>query len=194
MTPQVIPPNTREALAGLPFSIGEFTYGVPRIRWWGEPATLKIGKFCSLADNIEIFLGGNHRIDWVTTYPFPAIADWPEAAEITGHPSTNGDVIIGNDVWICSAAIIASGVTIGDGAVIGSRAVVTKDVPPYGIAMGNPAQTVRKRFDDKTIERLLAARWWDWDVERIRASIPLLASSQIEDFLAAAEAELGVER
>src|SRR5215210_9238627 len=94
------PPSTREALAHFGFKIGEFSYGVPNISWWGEPATLVIGKFCSFADGINILLGGNHRVDWVTTYPFSTLNEWPEASHIPGHPATNGDVVIGNDVWI----------------------------------------------------------------------------------------------
>lgn len=70
---QVTPPSTREALRQFGFKIGEFSYGVPTIWWWNEPATLVIGNFCSFANGIEIFLGGNHRVDWVTTYPFSKI-------------------------------------------------------------------------------------------------------------------------
>lgn len=57
------------------------------------------------------------------------------------------------------------GVTIGDGAVVGSRAVVTKDVAPYTIVGGVPAKPIRKRFDDDTIAKLLALRWWEWEKE-----------------------------
>ena len=55
------------------FEIGEFTYGMPVIRWWGEDAKLKIGRFCSIAANVRIYLGGNHRPECITSYPFPAI-------------------------------------------------------------------------------------------------------------------------
>src|SRR5438132_10835620 len=99
---QETPTSTREALARFGFEIGEFTYGVPTVWWWHEPAKLVIGKFCSFSMNVEIFLGGNHRLDWVTTYPFSRISLWPEAAHLPGHPATRGDVIIGNDVWIGS--------------------------------------------------------------------------------------------
>jgi acetyltransferase-like isoleucine patch superfamily enzyme len=184
-TGQRMPPSTREALSRFGFSIGEFSYGVPTVLRWGEPATLVIGNFCSLADGIDILLGGNHRPDWVSTYPFPAISHWPEAADIQGHPATNGDVIIGNDVWIGYKATILSGVTVGDGAVVGAGAVVTRDVPPYAIVGGNPARTIRMRFSDDIIQQLLEVRWWDWDLERIRRHIPLLMQTDISKFLKA---------
>lgn len=168
---------TKDRLAGLGYEIGDFTYGEPRVLTWGEETTLKIGKFCSIADGVFILLGGNHRVDWVTTYPFSALPnDWPEAADITGHPSSNGDVIIGSDVWIGHQAIILSGVSIGDGAVVGARAVVTRNVPPYAIVVGNPATMVRKRFDDATIRELQRVKWWDWSIEKIRLNVHVLMS------------------
>ena len=189
MAERVRPEYTREALAAYGFSIGEYSYGVPFVRWWGESARLSIGRFCSFADRIEIFLGGNHRPDWVTTYPFCVSSDWPEAPDGIGHPSTNGDVVIGNDVWIGSFAAIMSGVTIGDGAVIASRAVVTRDVAPYSIVGGMPAKTVKMRFPPDVVERLLAVCWWDWPEAKIRRYLPMMLSDRITDFLALAEAE-----
>jgi chloramphenicol O-acetyltransferase type B len=181
---QTTPVYTRAALRHCGFEVGDFSYGVPTIWRWGEAATLAIGKYCSFADGIEIFLGGNHRTDWVTTYPFSAIADWPEAASILGHPATKGDVIIGNDVWIGSKATILSGVTVGDGAVVGARCVVARDIPSYGVVVGNPARLIRKRFSDEIIDRLLEVRWWDWDEARVRQFLPLLMQANIAKFLA----------
>jgi len=87
--------------------------------------------------------------------------------------------VIGNDVWIGYEAVVMSGVKIGDGAIIGTRAVVTKDVPPYTIVGGVPARPIRKRFDDAVIERLEALRWWDWDEEKIRRSIPAIQAGDL---------------
>ena len=178
---------TKNAFLHYPFFVGDHSYGVPVVRWWGEESRLFIGRYCSLGDGVEIFLGGNHRVDFVSTYPFSAIAAWPEAENIPGHPSSRGHVVIGSDVWCGSKSIIMSGVTIGHGAVIGAHAVVTRDVPPYGIVAGNPARLVRRRFSDDIVERLLAIRWWEWDDERVRQNVHHLMSEDISTFLQMAE-------
>jgi acetyltransferase-like isoleucine patch superfamily enzyme len=182
-------PLTRDALAKYGFKGGEHSYGVPIVRWWGEPVKLTIGSYCSLADRIEIFLGGNHRTDWVTTYPFPAFLDWPEVSDMAGPPQSNGDVVIGNDVWIGSAAVILSGVTIGDGAVVGCHSMVTKDVAPYSIVAGSPARQVATRFPPEIVKRLLQLAWWDWPQERLRRYLPMMLSDRIAEFLTMAESE-----
>ncbi len=154
------------------------------MRHWGEPAELTIGSFCSIADRVSVFLGGNHRTDWVSTYPFAEFPDrWPTARGIEGHPATNGDVTIGSDVWIGSGATIMSGVTIGDGAVIAAECCVTSDVDPYAIVGGNPARLIRHRFDSAVVEGLLRIRWWDWSDEEIDRNVPLLCGSDLERFV-----------
>jgi acetyltransferase-like isoleucine patch superfamily enzyme len=166
------------------YEIGSFTYGSVNVLTWGEGRKLRIGKYCSIAGNLTVFLGGNHRYDWVTTYPFSAITDsWPEAAGITGHPQSNGDVNIGNDVWLGANCTILSGVTIGDGAVVAASSIVTKDVRPYSIVGGNPAKLIRNRFDEITTETLMKLRWWDFGEDKIRKLIPYLLSSNIKDFI-----------
>lgn len=161
--------------------VGIHTYGPVDIYEWGEGARLTIGKYCSIAKDVKIFLGGNHRPDWVTTYPFSVL--WSEGEGIVGHPATKGDVTIGNDVWIGQSATIMSGITIGSGAVIGSNAVITKDVPPYAIVVGNPSRVVKYRFNAEIIAKLLQIAWWDWPEERIRKSLKNLCSDRIESFV-----------
>lgn len=161
--------------------MGKGSYGNPEISQWGEGAVCRVGKYCSIANGVHIFLGGDHRPDWVTTYPFSVFLK--EAQEIPGHPRTKGNVIIGNDVWIANGATIMSGVTIGDGAVIGAKAVVAKDVPPYAIVVGNPAKVVKYRFNPQQIEKLLAIAWWNWSEQEISKAIPLLLQTDIDLFI-----------
>lgn len=166
------------------FIIGEFTYGKPSVIFENYQANLFIGKFCSIADGVTIFLGGNHRPDWISTYPFNSIPnqDFEAFTKIKGHPATKGNVIIGNDVWIGLNTTILSGVTIGDGAVIAAGSVVTKNVRPYEIWGGNPAKLIKKRFDEDTIKKLLEIKWWEWDMKKIKENVPKLMSSNINDF------------
>ena len=110
--------------------VGEFTYGVPRVVDYGNGTKLSIGKFCSIADNVLIDLGGEHRSEWCTTYPFNVAIN--EFKYIKGQKS-KGDITIGNDVWLARECKILSGVNIGNGSVIANSAVVTKDVEPYSI-------------------------------------------------------------
>lgn len=140
---------------------------------------LKIGKFCSVACGAKfLFTSGNHSLRSLSTYTFPIFfEEWGlDAKDICSAWDNKGDIVIGNDVWIGYEALILSGVTVGDGAIIGSRAVVTKDVPPYTIVGGVPAKPIRRRFDGAVIERLEKLRWWDWDIETIRRSIPAIQS------------------
>lgn len=166
--------------------IGQGTYGTPHVISWDDRTRLRIGKYCSIADGVVILLGGEHRTDWITTYPFSVL--WPEAQTIKGHPRTRGDVMIENDVWIGREAMILSGVRIGDGAVIGARSVVTKDVAPYTIVAGNPARVIRQRFSTDQICALLKIAWWNWDKERLQLHLPLLLSENIDEFIKTAGA------
>lgn len=172
---------TKDYFQNSHYSIGDYTYGKPKIYDWNDGGNLVIGKFTSIADEVTILLGGNHRIDWVTMYPFSALVDdWPEARGILGHPYSKGDVVIGNDVWVGNGATILSGVNVGDGAVIAARAVVVKDVPPYAIVAGNPARIVKYRFKKKIIKKLMNAKWWDWSEDMIRENILQLLSGNVD--------------
>ncbi len=160
------------------FEVGNGTYGEPIVKHWGEEATLKVGAYCSIADNVKIYLGGNHRMDWITTYPFSIFRD--SAKNILGHPATKGDVTIGHDVWIGDDAKILSGVSIGNGAVIGTSAVVTRDVDAYSIVAGNPARHIRYRFTENDIATLQALAWWYWDEAKLDAAMPYLLEGEVD--------------
>jgi len=144
--------------------VGKHTYGHGKIdvKKWNDNNKILIGSFCSIADKCVIFLGGNHRTDWVTTYPFGHINQHIfDSFNGIGHPASNGDVVIGNDVWIGCNVTIMSGVNIGDGAVIAANSHVVKNVKPYEIIGGNPAKHIKYRFNDEIIEKLLKIRWWE---------------------------------
>lgn len=164
--------------------VGKYTYGVENVRTltWGEGSTLSIGSFCSLAANIVVYLGGNHRVDWITTYPFGHTSkNVFNRFNGVGHPKTNGDVIIGNDVWIGSNTTIMSGVKIGDGAVIANNSHIVKNVEPYTIVGGNPGKLIKQRFDDNTIKKLLELKWWNFDDNTINEITPLLCSTNLDE-------------
>ena len=163
--------------------VGRGTYGDVKIREHHEGATLKVGAFCSFGQDVHVFLGGNHRVDWVTTYPFANKWGCDDREDCT---MTKGDVVIGNDVWVGTRAVIMSGVTIGDGVVVGAHSVVAKDLEPYGIYVGNSARLVRKRFDDAAIEKLMEIKWWDWEDNKIKELLPLMLSTDIDGFIKAA--------
>ncbi|WP_310564797.1 CatB-related O-acetyltransferase [Hydrogenophaga sp.] len=165
--------------------IGIGTYGDLTVYSWGERAKLSVGNYTSIAAGVKVFLGGEHRIDWVTTFPFNVLME--TARHHTGHPKTKGDVLIGSDVWIGTDALIFSGVTIGDGAVIGARAVVTRDVAPYAVVAGNPASLIKFRFDEATIERLIKLKWWSWPQSQLEKAMPDMLSQKVHVFLEKAE-------
>jgi acetyltransferase-like isoleucine patch superfamily enzyme len=166
-------------------SYGIFSYGKPKIITFDNKTTLRIGKFCSIAGEVKIFLDAEHRQDWVTTYPFfPKLRKrWPEVEDIEGCPGSKGNVVIEHDVWVGWKATLMSGVTVRSGAVVGAEAVVAKDVPEYAIVVGNPARVVKYRFDEKTIQALLRIKWWDWPTNKIRENVKLLSSSNIGEFV-----------
>lgn len=150
--------------------VGKWTYSGTnsKVLSWTASDKVTIGKYCSIAQNVTFIAGGNHLHNKrMSTYPLKnnllgtrAIESW-----------TNGPIIIGHDVWIGYGATILSGVTIGHGAVIGAMTVVSKDIPEYAIAVGNPMRIAGYRFDKTTISNLLAIKWWDWQEDRIVRNI-----------------------
>lgn len=145
---------------------------------------LIIGKYCSVACGAKfMFTSGNHAMKSLSTYAFPIFFnEWDlDLKDITKAWDNKGDIVIGNDVWIGYESVIMQGVHIGDGAIIGTRAVVTKDVPSYTIVAGVPAKPVKKRFDDKTINKLMTLKWWDWSPEKVKEKLPLIMNGDIEN-------------
>ncbi len=149
-------------------------------------ANARIGKFANIASNVRIG-ATDHPMDKASMHHFlyrsasywddiEDDADWFEArrARIT---------TVGHDTWIGHAAMIKPEVTIGNGAVVGAGTIVTKDVPPYAVVVGNPGKVIRVRFTDDTIERLDALAWWNWDHDALRAALMDFRALKAKEFL-----------
>jgi acetyltransferase-like isoleucine patch superfamily enzyme len=165
---------------------GKHTYGPEPIILGSKEAALgsKIGKFCSIADNLQFIIKGSHMMNWVTTYPFQPM--WGMDVPLHDLP-LYAPITIGNDVWIASNVKIKQGVSIGDGAVLATESFITKDVPPYAVVGGNPAKIIKYRFTEEQRKELLRIRWWDWEDEEIKEVVPLLLSDDINKFIAFAK-------
>jgi virginiamycin A acetyltransferase len=143
---------------------------------------LVIGKFCQIAANVRFIMNGaNHGLNGISTYPFKVFGKAWSSAPL--EPVNKGDTVIGNDVWLGYGATIMPGIKIGHGAIIASGSIVTKDVEPYAIVGGNPANLIRKRFTAPIIASLLQTAWWDWPLEKITTNINNLANGDLETIL-----------
>lgn len=146
--------------------LGDFTYIAKNTKIFKTT----IGKFCSIGSDCKIGLGKHPSKDFVSTHP--VFFSTLKQAQISFVEKNFFDefepVNIGNDVWIGSNVIILDGVTIADGAIIGAGSVVTRDVKPYEIVGGVPAKTIRFRFDQDIIVKLLDTGWWNWDIDKLR--------------------------
>ncbi len=168
---------TKDAKCMSGYKVGRHSYGVPTIlATRGVKQKVEIGSFCSIAAGVLFLLSVEHRVDWFTTYPFNIL--W--GVSIKGHPYSKGDIIVGNDVWIGQNVVVLSGVKVSDGACIGAGSVVTKDVPPYTIVVGNPARQVKTRFPPEIVSILLKLKWWDRPDNEIREILPVLMSGNVE--------------
>jgi acetyltransferase-like isoleucine patch superfamily enzyme len=165
--------------------VGDYTYTAdakPNLISYSPMDVIVIGKFCSLANEVTIFGGGEHRFDWVSSYPI-RIAFGIERAGKDGHPTSKGPTVIGNDVYLGYRAIVLSGVRIGDGAVVAAGSVVTQNVPAYAIVGGNPARVIKMRMSDECVQYMLAIKWWDWPLEKIKKSVSFICSDDLHGFI-----------
>lgn len=157
-------------------SVGALTY----MGWTGSFSEVDIGRYCSIAKDV-IVGPGNHSTNHLSTHPFAmdmiglqtgmGDTDVYQSRRISQHSApgaTRGArTSIGHDVWIGARAIILSGVRVGHGAIIGAGAVVSRDVEPYAVVVGNPARAVRHRLPEGQQRALLELAWWDYDLSRI---------------------------
>ena len=143
--------------------IGDGTYGRPTVRLYRESDSVTIGRFCSIGEDVLFLAGGEHDLNRPSLYPFRSM--------VIGRnidASSKGPIEIGHDVWIGARATIISGVKIGNASVIGAGAVVTRDVPDFGVAAGNPARVLRLRLNEEQREALTEIAWWAWAPETVK--------------------------
>jgi acetyltransferase-like isoleucine patch superfamily enzyme len=169
----------RAELSG-PIAIGTSTslWG-PRIYMHARVDPVEIGSFCSIGRDVSIHGFGHDSRRISTHYVGRNVLGLSIDQEVV----TSGPTRIGHDVWVGAGVHVLGGVTIGTGAVIGAGSVVSRDVPPYAIAVGAPAVPARYRFDERTIERLLASDWWTWRPEEIQDRAELFGAPLSEELV-----------
>ena len=153
---------------------------------WSDKYKINVGKYTSIGRDCNFFLHANHRADWITTTSQlwgPVTDQIAQMHMEMGHPTCNGDINVGNDVWIGAKSTVMSGIKINDGSIVAACSVVTKDVPPYAIVGGNPAQVIKYRFTHEQIQHLLNIKWWDWEEEKIKQEAMTLWSSNLDEFI-----------
>jgi acetyltransferase-like isoleucine patch superfamily enzyme len=176
--------RAQQNIAGGTLVMGTMSYYAPNVvKYKGDTGRVIVGNFASIAPDADFYVGGLHRVEWVSLYGLRAMLELPGAYE-DGFTHGRGDIVVGGDTWVASGCTVMSGVTIGDGAVVGTKAVVAKDVRPYAIVVGNPAREIRRRFSDEQVEALLRIRWWDWPVELVKERVDALSSPDVDAFIA----------
>jgi virginiamycin A acetyltransferase len=138
-----------------------------------DKSTESIGRFCSIAMSAKISMK-NHPMDWISSHPFTYHKSYGFVHDNFTIPGlTDKKTKIGHDVWIGTNVTILAGVTIGNGAILGANSLVTKDVEPYSIVSGSPAQHIRFRFDPDTVRRINDSAWWNWEDEQLKKNLNL---------------------
>ena len=161
-------------------SIGAFSYS-----WSPFPECVSMGRYCSVAQGVEI-MPPAHPTDVFTTSSMlydPLLLHRRNFYRDHGygnddtvaraHPTNGRDITIGHDVYIATGVKLRGGVCIGDGAIVGAYSVITRDVPPYAVVVGNPGRIVRMRYNDEQVARLRALAWWDYDFRDVLRHAPL---------------------
>lgn len=183
--------NIKPTLKGEGITAGDYSYFsdafftrhvTHRYDFYGDK--LIIGKFCQIAAGVNFTMNGaNHQRNCATTYPFYMMG-WEQPYPSLENLQSKGDTVLGNDVWLGENVTVMPGVKIGDGAIIGKNSTVASDIPPYAVAVGNPARIVRERFDKELTSLLLEFKWWDLPPEEIAEIIPVLTSPDLNELRA----------
>jgi len=180
-------------------TIGYGSYVAAKFCVYDPNTKVIIGKFTCIASETYFILGGNHRKDFVTQYPFndSDIRESNPDIPLSDVPydCSCGNISVGSDVWIGHGCKILSGATIGHGAVIGADSVVRSktydqyykrwrdEIPAYAIVVGNPGIITGYRFEGQDIYDLVKIAWWDWSLEKIKEAMPLLHSGNVKEFI-----------
>ncbi|WP_299567740.1 CatB-related O-acetyltransferase [uncultured Sulfitobacter sp.] len=172
--------------------VGDYSYAsahIPPANWAAHlapylydfsPERLIIGKFCQIADGVQIITASaNHRFDGISSFPFAVFGGGAREGR-PSLPPPGRDTRIGNDVWIGQSAQILPGTQIGDGVIVGAGAVVGGQVPAYSLVAGNPARVVRARFSASDRETLARVAWWDWPIKTILQYEALICGGDVE--------------
>lgn len=139
-----------------------------------------VGSFTSIANNVVIG-GAAHPMDWVGMSPVFYEGRDSVKTKFSEHKRPCPTrTVVGSDVWIGEKALIKAGVNICNGAVVGMGSVVTKDVEAYSVVAGNPAKTIKLRFNHDTIKLLLESKWWEWEESKIKEHAKLF--NNIDEF------------
>lgn len=162
----VLGPNTNPSN----ISVGNYTYGQLTVLNASTQYCLKIGHYCSIAQDVIFLLCTDHPTDRISSYPFKVVCLGTQMYEAV----SKGDIVVGDDVWIGCGATILSGVHIGQGAVIAAGAVVTKDVPPYAVVGGVPAKVIKYRFAPEIIDALMQVDYGKLDKAMVEANVDKL--------------------
>ncbi len=155
--------------------LGRFSYISDHGFLFGR-SKIQVGAFCSVGPYFHCVTHEQHPTQFPSTFPLAQVIGVPlsrgdiRGLDVLGNVVEEKPVTIGNDVWIGEGVSIAGGVTIGDGCIIGAKSMVTRDCVPYGVYVGTPAKLIRMRFSEPVVEQLMALKWWEWPIAKIRKS------------------------
>lgn len=172
-------------------SIGLKTYDNGAKVWRWSNAPLEIGKFCSIAHNVNFIIDeGFHSLSKITN--FPLINNLLTENEYFNELKKNeyllsvkqkSGIIIGHDVWIGMGVYILPGAKVGNGVTIAANSVITKDIPDYCVVAGSPAKIIRKKHSDDIIKKLNQIAWWNWEINIIKQQMKDFYELDIEQFV-----------
>lgn len=167
----------------------------------------RMGRYAQIGES-SIIGPPEHPMDWFSNHPFaftrpthiPAMYEFEDFARLApaqdagaAWADEDDDTVIGHEAYVGAGSFVKRGVRIGDGAVIGARSVVTRDIPPYTIAVGSPAKVVRDRFDEKLIARFQSLQWWKYDLAPWKKQVDFSKVEATLEFFEEKAADGGLE-